>query len=75
MIIDMPTLVNPTGIFVVRVWIDQGRPEGGFRARILQTVDIHSSHEVERTVSTPESIYEALSRWLEAFLENGRFAR
>jgi hypothetical protein len=56
-----------TGVLIVRIWADDAAPSG-FRARIIETLDIAVPEEVLRAASTSDEICEALRDWLTRFV-------
>lgn len=60
---------NRTGLLVVRVWIEGDSDDAGLRARITQTVDLHSGPEVS-VAATSDDVYAAVRGWLEAYLDS-----
>jgi hypothetical protein len=60
---------NGTGLLVVRVWIERDSDDDGLRARITQTVDLHSGVKVVSVAATSDDVYAAVRGWLEAYLD------
>jgi hypothetical protein len=56
-----------TGVLIVRIWADEAAPSG-FRARIIETLDIAVPEEVLRGAGTSDEICEAVRDWLTRFV-------
>jgi len=58
---------DPTGILIVRLWIE-GNPLEGFRARITQTLGSVDAEQAMATAANPEDVYAVVRTWVEAFV-------
>ena len=55
--------VSRTGLFIIRVWIEEGSSEP-LRARIRLTTDVSSGFEDSMTLSQVHAVCEAVATWL-----------
>lgn len=62
---------DPTGILIVRLWIE-GNARDGFRARITQTLDSTSREQAVTTAADPEDVYAVVRTWVETFVHQER---
>jgi hypothetical protein len=55
------------GVFIIRIWKE---PEAvsGFRARIIQTLDLSAPQEVVSAASSAQDICDAVQRWIGEFV-------
>ncbi|AEM83783.1 MULTISPECIES: hypothetical protein [Streptomyces] len=58
-----------TGVLILRVWVEGGRPDG-FRARIVRTEDRHQAPPT--AVSAVDDALTAVRAWLDQFIEPDR---
>lgn len=58
---------TPTGILIVRLWIEANATKG-FRARITQALDSADPEQAMATAATPEDVYAAVKTWVETFV-------
>jgi hypothetical protein len=63
--------LDPTGILIVRVWIEANAPDG-LRARITQTLDSTLDEQTMATAGNPEDICAVVRTWVEAFVDRDR---
>jgi hypothetical protein len=60
---------RPTGVLVIRVWLENEVEQGALRARITKTVDVSKPSTSETAAKSPEEIVAAVEDWLRAFVE------
>jgi antitoxin component HigA of HigAB toxin-antitoxin module len=63
--------LDPTGILIVRVWIE-ANVRDGLRARITQTLDSTLDEQTMTTAGNPEDICAVVRTWVEAFVDRDR---
>ncbi|MER6917274.1 hypothetical protein ABT354_37005 [Streptomyces sp. NPDC000594] len=61
----METPSERGGILIVRVWVEQDRPDG-FRARVIRSVDAHETSMA--VTATVEDVLTAVRAWLDEIL-------
>jgi len=62
----METPSTRSGVLILRVWVEGGRPDA-FRARIIQMVD--GQQAPPAAASRTAAVLEAVRSWLEELLE------
>ncbi|MES4903543.1 MULTISPECIES: hypothetical protein [unclassified Streptomyces] len=64
---EMPS--DRTGVLILRVWVEDGRPDG-FRARIVRPGGPHRAPPT--AVSAVDDVLSAVQAWLDQLLEPDR---
>jgi hypothetical protein len=61
---------EPSGVLVVRAWVERGDPATGLRARITYLGSGEPGADVrrERTVASPDEVLTAVRHWLDTML-------
>ena len=57
------------GVFIIRIWKEPDS-SSGFRARIIQTLDLSSPREVVRAASSVKDICDAVEQWIGEFVSS-----
>jgi len=60
--------VEPTGVLVIRVWLEEGLEQDSLRARITQTLDISSANTTETAAASEREIVAVVESWLREFV-------
>ena len=58
---------SQAGVFIVRIWREP-HSSTGFRARIIQTLDLSAPEEDVSAADTAEDVCASVRRWIEAFV-------
>ena len=66
---------TPTGVLVIRVWLENGVEPAALRARIKETLDVSEPVTTETVVKSPADVVAAVERWLRDFVEASTIAR
>ena len=60
--------MEPTGVLVIRVWLEEGLEQDSLRARITQTLDISSANTTETAAASEREIVAVVESWLREFV-------
>ena len=64
-------LLNHTGLFIIRAWVEQGSSKP-LRAQIRLTTDVATGFESELTLADVHAVSAAVEAWLEDVLVDSR---
>ena len=59
---------RPTGVMVIRVWLEDGVADAALRARLTQTLDVANPQEHETAAASEQEILATVESWLRDFL-------
>lgn len=57
------------GVLIVRIWAEPNT-SSGFRARIIQTLDLSEPEEEVSAADSAEDVCNSVRRWIEAFVSS-----
>jgi hypothetical protein len=58
--------LTKTGLLIIRAWVEEDVP--GFRARVIQLIDVTGNEEGVAIVGTAEELTDAVETWLQELL-------
>jgi hypothetical protein len=63
----MSSVPSPTAVMVIRVWMESNQATG-FRARIVQTLNVADAPEASMVAGSREEVLAAVGAWLDELM-------